>query len=535
MNHKTYPADIATEGALAAGDPYASGTVKKAAWQYLLGRLFTGCAGFAYLIILVRSMDAVPFARFVTMLGYAATVGLFCGFGIDKVASRYVPEGRLFHVGARLNHLIAALTAIRFVVLIGAAMATYCAWTALERVFFGGVHAMPPGLMVLIVGLNMFQFLTAILQALVQQKLLTQTLITQWAGRLAILAVLINADARIELTGVLLISAIPELIGACALAVFVRSYLLKISENVAPSAGDSAWPSRPAMVKLALHNCGYSWLVAPPQGNSMVMISASLVAAPFVAAYGFFTGLIDRIKMYLPMMLVLNLVEPVLTAGYMRDRNFKTLADRAVLLYKINCLMVLMLATWTAIVATPLTAMLTHGRFLEYAFVLTVVLIQLALGSQNIVLQIIVNNVGRSDFLTRSGLAALLAMGIALLFLVGTQHSRYFYFLPLIYEIVNSVAIIFLLRKNGFNYPSSAAFHIGLGVAIAAAYLLCAPILATFSTPLAAVIGVAMGVGVVFMLSLYLFPLLRGDEWGLLRNLVGNKREPIVALDEVGP
>jgi O-antigen/teichoic acid export membrane protein len=524
MHHKSSPARIATDRTSAAGDPYASGTVKKAAWQYLLGRILTGCAGFAYLIILVRVMDAVAFARFVTMLGYAATVGLFCGFGLDKVASRYVPEGRLFHIGPRLNHLIAALTVIRSIVLIIAAVLTYFAWAALEGAFFGGVLEMPAGLMVLIVGLNLFQFLTAILQALVQQKLLTQILVAQWVVRLTTLAVLINAGSRIGLTEALLISAVPELIGALALAIFIRAYLLRISKNVVPSTGGAAWPSRPAMLKLALHNCGYAWLVAPPQGNSMVMMSASLVAAPFVAAYGFFTGLIDRIKMYLPMMLVLNLVEPVLTAGYMKDRNFKDLADRAVLLYKINCLVVLMLATWTAIVAAPLTSILTNGRFLEYSLVLPVVLVQLALGSQNIVLQIIVNNVGRSDFLTMSGLAALLAMGLSLVLLIGAQQSRYFYFLPLIYEVFNSAALIFLLRKSGFDYPSTTAFHIGLCLTSAAAYLLCAPVPATFGAPLTAVICAALGVGAIFLLSLYLLRPLRAEEWAVLRQIVTSKR-----------
>jgi hypothetical protein len=469
-------------------------------------------------------MDAIPFARFITMLGYAATVGLFCGFGLDKVAARYVPEGRLFHVGARLNHLIAVLTAIRCGVLLIAAFVTYLAWSGLEPVFFHGVHQMPPGLMVLIVGLNMFQFLTAILQALVQQKLLTQILIAQWSVRLAILAVLISAGSRIGLAEALLISAVPELIGAFALAAFIRSYLLRISENVAPLAGDTTWPPRPALLKLALHNCGYAWLVAPPQGNSMVMMSASLVAAPFVAAYGFFTGLIDRIKMYLPMMLVLNLVEPVLTAGYMKNRDFKTLAGRAVLLYKINCLMVLTLATWTAIVAEPLTSILTRGRFLEYALVLPVVLIQLALGSQNIVLQIIANNLGRSDFLTTSGLTALVAMGLSLLFLIVMGQARYFYFLPLTYEIFNSVTIIVLLRKNGFDYPSTTAFHTWLCATSAAAYLLCAPILTTFVAPLAAVGCAAIGVGAVFLLSLYLLRPLRTAEWAILRQVVTRQR-----------
>lgn len=524
MKIRSSQADRSSGCAHPADDPYASRTVKTAAWQYLLGRILTGCAGFAYLIILVRVMDAVSFARFVTMIGYAATVGLFCGFGLDKVASRYVPEGRLFHIGTRLNGLIAVLTAMRLGVLLMVALITYFSWTALEGMFFNEIHRMPPGLVVLIVGLNLFQFLTIILQALVQQKLLTQILIAQWAVRLTVLAALTNAQVPIGLNEALLISAVPELIGAIALAVFTHRYLVSISENSAASPTERGWPSRPAMLKLALHNCGYAWLVAPPQGNSMVMMSASLVAAPFVAAYGFFTGLIDRIKMYMPMMLVLNLIEPVLTAGYMKDRNFTHLAERAVLLYKINSVLVVMLAVWAAIVAVPLTSVLTNGRFLEYSVVLPVLLIQLALGSQNIILQIIVNNVGRSDFLTVSGLAALLAMGLSLFFVIGAQQTRYFYFLPLIYELVNSMALIFLLRKNGFGYPSTAGFYMGLGLTSAVAYLLCRPVVTVFSAPLIGVMCAAIGVGAVFLASLYLFPLLRKDEWAMLRQIIVKKR-----------
>jgi O-antigen/teichoic acid export membrane protein len=524
MNTKSSQIGIGADGTLAAPDPYASGTVKKAAWQYLLGRILTGCAGFAYLIILVRIMDAVSFARFVTMIGYAATVGLFCGFGLDKVASRYVPEGRLFHIGAKLNNLIAALTAVRLAVLLIATVSTYVAWPFLARTFFSGVNQMPAGLMMLIVGLNLFQFISLILQALIQQRLLTQILIAQWAVRLTVLAILTKLAMPVGLTEALLISALPELIGAVALAIFTYRYLSLISKDAkAPSHGP-AWPTRQAALQLALHNCGYAWLVAAPQGNSMVMISASLVSAPFVAAYGFFTGLIDRIKMYLPMMLVLNLVEPVLTAGYMRDKDFKGLADKAVLLYKMNCLLVIGMAIWVALIAAPLTSILTNGRFLEYSIVLPFLLLQLAMGSQNIILQIIVNNVGRSDFLTWSGLSALLAMGLTFIVIVLTGQSRYFFLAPLIYELINAFTIIFLLKRNGFDYPTNVAFYIGLSMTSAVAYLLCRPILNLLTTPLAVVICSGVGVAIVFLISLYVFPLLRKDEWAMLRQLMRGKR-----------
>lgn len=524
MNDKLPPVEIGAASVLPLGDPYVSGTVKKAAWQYLFGRMLTGCAGFAYLIILVRMMDAVAFAKFVTMIGYAATVGLFCGFGLDKVASRYVPEGRLFHIGPRLNRLIAALAAVRLVVLMTATMISYLAWPSLERMFFSGVSRMPAGLAVLIIGLNLFQFISLILQALIQQKMLTKILIAQWSVRLAIIAILIKSGIPVGLTEALMISALPELIGALALLIFTYRHLLEISKHATASHLESPWPSPQAAMKLSMHNCGYAWLVSAPQGNSMVMISAALVSAPFVAAYGFFTGLIDRIKMYLPMMLVLNLVEPVLTAGYMRNKSFKDLADKSILLYKLNCLLVIMLALWAALVAEPLTSMLTNGRFLEYSVVLPILLVQLAMGSQNIILQVIVNNVGRSDFLTWSGFMALLAMGVTFLGIMGTQNLGCFYYAPLIYEITNALTIILLLRRSGFDYPTNGAFHIGLCLTSAAAYVVCRPLLTAITAPLMMIICAGVGVVTVFLVTLYVFPLLRKDDWATLRQLMTGKR-----------
>ena len=524
MNDQFPPIEIGTKNALPTGDPYASSTVKNAAWQYLFGRVLTGCAGFAYLILLVRMMDAVAFARFVTMIGYAATVGLFCGFGLDKVASRYVPEGRLFHIGARLNRLIGALAAVRFGVLLTATIISYLAWPILERTFFSGVSRMPAGLMILIIGLNLFQFISLILQALLQQKMLTRILIAQWSVRLAVIAMLFKLGIPVGLNTALLISAVPEFIGAVALFIFTYRHLADLSKNSTASYPGLAWPSPRAVMKLSVHNCGYAWLVAAPQGNSMVMLSAALVSAPFVAAYGFFTGLIDRIKMYLPMMLVLNLVEPVLTAGYMRSKNFKDLADKSTLLYKLNCLLIIMLALWAALVAEPLTSILTSGKFMEYSIVLPILLVQLAMGSQNIILQMIVNNVGRSDFLTWSGFIALLTMGLTFLWIVGTENTRYFFYAPLIYEITNALTIIFLLRRNGFDYPINVRFHIGLCLTSAAAYILCRSLLTTVTFPLTVVFCAGAGVATVFLITLYVFPLLRNDEWAMLRQLTTRKR-----------
>jgi O-antigen/teichoic acid export membrane protein len=452
--------------------PYTRANVRSVLVHYLCGRLLSGAAGILFVVLLVRHMATPDYARFATMSGAAATLGMLSSLGLEKAVTRFVPEGRLCQSGAALSRFIWLLVGLRLAALFTVTVALIVAWPYL----FAGTPTVTTGFLLplaaLIISINLFQFLALILQALVQQKTLTRVLVIQWGGRLLLLVTLLFAGLRLDLKQALYIVAVPDAIGSVVLGAAIWHYLrlLRGTDTGAEALPRAPWPAWPEIWKTSRHNYGYAWLITPPQGNAMIVIASFAVAAPLIAAYGFFISIVERIRTYLPLMFLLNLAEPILIAGYIRDRDFQELCRRSHMLYKLNLILLMLLLGWCAAVAPAITNLLTGGKYGAYAFLLPLLFVQVALGSHNMILQIIANSVGRSDILSKSGAVALGAMMLALLLCLKAGAPLLLFATPLIFEIANIAVTVVLLRRYGFNYSMLAWFHFALALACGAAY-----------------------------------------------------------------
>jgi len=504
---------FASKESASADSPYSLSSVKSAAWHYVVGRILTGGAGFAYLIFLVRAMDPEPYAVYLTMIGYAATVGLLSGVGLDKVIARYVPEGRLLHAGQELNSLVISLLVLKIVALSFACIVTYLFWSFVASVLFQGLDHFPWWLIPLIISYNIFQFLSIILQTLIQQRLLTVVLAIQWSVRLGAVVLMQLHGMHIGISAAILISVLPDLVGTLALTLTLRKHLHSIGVTNCAYTIKDRWPPTREMAKISLHNYGYAWLIAAPQGNFVLMIAATLVVPINVAAYGFFSGLIDRIKMYLPLMLLFNLLEPVFTANYMQDKDFTKLCNRALILYKINFYFVIFLAVSVSLVAPQLTSILTNGKYLAFSYIFPVILIQIAIASHNVILQMIINNIGRSEFLSASGSVALISMAATLIIIITTGEKKYFFCAPVIYELSNTWIVIFLMKLNNIEYPSTGKFHLKIVLISIGSYITCRLLFGKMSFSALFIFGNFFVVFVLFLAAGYFLSVLRSDEW----------------------
>lgn len=219
----------------------------------------------------------------------------------------------------------------------------------------------------------------------------------------------------------------------------------------------------------------------------MIILAAAFLAAPFVAAYGFFISLMERCKQYLPLQFMLNLAEPVLIAAYVKDRDFDRLCHHNRLLYKFNLLFIMPALAWVAAIAPQITSLLTGGKYVEYAWLLPLLMMQLALGSHATVLQIIINAVGKSAVLSISGFSALLSMGFAILLAVAGGRAEYLVLAPLLYEFVNNAVAVAALRGRGYRYDPQFFFHAKLAVSTFLAWWFAHEALAYFSHPASAI------------------------------------------------
>jgi pyruvyl transferase EpsO len=288
--------------------PYTRANVRQGILHYLLGRGMSGISGFVSIILLVRYMEVSVFAAYTTLIGLIMMVGILSSLGLERAATRYVPEGRLKHSAALLARFVWVTSAARLAI---AALLTgmlgilwpFLGVSVFDRVPIGDFSW---AIACYLIASTLFQYLSVVMQALVQQKVLTRILVIQWGGRLLLILALVASYSRITLDQALWIMALPEMVGVVVLALAVRRYLMKLHhhQHESPNITGATWPVWRDVRQMALHNHGYNLLTAPPQGYFMRMLAAAFLPVPFVAAYGFFLSLVERARPYLPMKLM---------------------------------------------------------------------------------------------------------------------------------------------------------------------------------------------------------------------------------------
>ncbi len=507
--------------------PYSRDNVRRGLAHYLLGRGMSAVAGFFTVVLLVRHMEVPAYATYTAILGFCTLAGMLAGLGMERALARFIPEGALHQPGAALARFIRIACAARLTVTALLILVVLLSWTVLAENFnaLALAGSFPLALIFLLLNSSMFQFFSAVMQSLVQQKKLTRVMVVQWGGRLVLILGILSSNGGITLEQALWLMALPDGIGALILGWMVHNYIGASGKRM--PAGDrttACWPPWRQVNRLALNNYGYNLLAALPQSSSMIILAAAFLTAPFVAAYGFYINLLERIKQYLPLQFMLNLAEPVLIAGFVRDRNFERLCSYSRLLYKFNLLLLMPGLAWLAAIAPALTQILTGGKYAEHAWVLPLLVLQLAMGSHATIMQIIINAVGRSGILSISGCAALAAMALVIGLTLASGHYQWLVAAPLAYEMVNNLVAMTLLGRQGLRYDPQWIFHGKLLAATVAAWMAASFAGAhvealTAQVLLAGVVGTA-----IFGLTAALLHMADPAEFETMRDLLNNSR-----------
>ncbi len=394
--------------------PYSKENLSVGIKHFLLGRGLAGLAGFATVVLLVRFMSVEHYAGYTALTGVIVLAGIIAGLGFERAVSRYVPEGRLERGASELGRFIWIMALMRLAAAMLMCLVLYASWHWVLAVFHDvNISKFPIALACFVLAETLFQYFSSVLQALVLQKTLTQLMVIQWAGRLFLILLFVWQQAQIDLEDSLWIMAIPEMLGVIGFVLALLHYINKLSETQSTiNQHEATWPNWQGVTQLSLHNYGFTLLAAPPQGYFMKMLAAAFLPTQMVAAYGFFLSVAERLRQYIPLHLLYNLIEPVMIASYLQDKNFKTLSYRSQLLYKSNLLLMVPVIAWIVVAGPQIIGLLTGGKFQEFTWILLVVFVQLTVGSHVVLLQLILNSVNASVVLVRAGFWALLVMAI---------------------------------------------------------------------------------------------------------------------------
>lgn len=433
---------------------YSSSSIRAGALHYVFGRGAAGIAGLGSVLLLARYMDVMSYAGYTTLIGLAALLGVLGSVGLERVVARYVPEGITQRNPEELAGLIWKTALIRLATSLAILLLAFVLWPWITRTLEHiGLDHLPLPLAVFLVAEALFQHLASVFQALMMQKTLTRLMIIQWLGRLLLIGWAAKSGPGITLDEALWITCIPEsLVVSCSaitLANFLRLAGRRSHDQLPPSS--RPWPPWSAVAAMAAHNYAFTLLAAPPQGYVMRLLISATLPVEIVAAYGFFQSLAEKARQYIPMHFFFSIIEPLVMARYVQDRNFALLSQRCEMIYATNLLVFVPAIVWVALAGNEITTLLGGAKFAGHSWILVLVMAQLLIGSHVVVLQLILNAVGQSRILTKASTCALVGfVGYTLLISRSTEIA--IVGAPIVFSLIANLLIVADLKRLGYGY-----------------------------------------------------------------------------------
>lgn len=485
-------------------------------------------AGFVTVILMARYMDIKSYAGFTALTGLISFAGILSSLGLERVIARYLPEARLTGSTQTLSRLIWTLTAVRLAASVVICLCLYLAWPLLMQWFKDvDIPYFPAALVCFVIAESLFQHFSAVFQSLVQQKALTQILVIQWAGRLVMLWLALQADHHLSLEEALWMMALPEMLSIIAFVWVQQQHLKQLAAATLPDSASSVSASQVSdwsgMATMAMHNYGFTLLAAPPQGYFVKMLAAIFLPTQLVAAYGFFVSIAEKARQYIPLHFFYNLIEPVMVGNYLQHQDFNKLTKFCQWLYKSNLMILVPAIVWIAVAGTHLVDILTAGKYHTYVWVLLLVMVQLTIGSHVVLLQLILNAIEKSVLLMRAGALGLVVLLLFWLISVPIE-PKLLITGPILFSLICNIYIIRSLNNMGYRY--GLTWQVFTGVLAAGFVALSIGLVANqqwfvrYSSDMVVTILAGLVVTLVYLMFVYLLKVISHEELGFLKSFV---------------
>lgn len=450
------PADpldsTADDAARSASDPYSAARIKRGAFYLIGGKALTALAGVGTFLLLVRELPMEQFGAYTILFGLIELVDALSDLGASQILSRYVPELLVKRRHAALRRVVAMALTFRVVVL-AIFLASVFALAPLVFPLIGlgdwqwAAKAYLAVVLVRVVELSLFGVLESMLHQAIAQLGFSLVTVVRF-GLLAVAA----ANAGLRLETVIAIELTTDLIGC---GVLLIGLMRRIPRHPGRANEDAAAWLRgnwSRMRAFGLKGYAQHLLIIPYVGSTNRLLVGGTLASAEVALFGFAQSVTDLIYRYLPANLLVGIIRPVLTARYVRDRQFADLELAANLIFKINATLICAAAVMIFAGGKPMLDVVTRGKYHEGVVALLLLMCALLLAySMRSMLDHVCHALEHNGPLIWANALMLLSLppGIALLPVVGV------YALPaanLSGAILACTVIAWRLSREGFRF-----------------------------------------------------------------------------------
>jgi len=339
--------------------------------HFAFGRTLGAAVGLASLLLLVRALARDDYGLYIALLAAFEIVQIAASPGAHAVVFRFVPELRSPPAAPALARLVLGVSCYGLLTL-GLAAAVLGALAEGVATLLGAPHqgAALRAFALVMIFEGMARLLDAQFESLLEQGLAQLSALLRNGLRLLALALLSGFGSHeVTLPAWVAVEAFTTAVGLCVAAALMAGHLRRALRS--SRAGLGAAP--PAAHEFALsrwwHYAGPSWaahLVGVASGVEMVklLLSKGLGAAA-AAPFGFAAALAGTLQRYLPSILLVGWLRPLLISAHAAGRPAAHLVALAGTLLKLNVLVLAPLGCLVAVAGAPLVQLLSGGRLPE--------------------------------------------------------------------------------------------------------------------------------------------------------------------------
>jgi O-antigen/teichoic acid export membrane protein len=443
---------------MAERDPYQSKHVRRGMRQFISGRLIQAVASLAVMLIMVRVMSVGEYALYITATALATFLGTVSIMGLDRVLTRYVPEGRLKATPARLIRFINTMNGLRLAAVGVIVLVVALGWPHLASWINLPARGLILPVLLFAVVHAFVQFQGIVMQSLMLQAALRNATTAIWLLRIVLLLGVLWAIPPLDALLALWLTVVSEAAGWLWMAgATLRHYADLRRSTESDAARDASWPGTPReILRFGWHNYLMGQASFPAQPRVQQLVAAAFFPPPVVAAFGFFRNLSVQLRGYLPFQLMKNLAEPVMIGRYVQTQDFSQLNAMTTAMLKMNILLIAPLAAWLAVAGGPAIALLTGGKFADLAWLLGVLVVSLVISSQVTLLVIAANAIGLSNRLP----AATITASICTVLLLWTQIPVFgiaaLALSDMVFGLVTILLVVRSMKRAGYPYRFGA-------------------------------------------------------------------------------
>ncbi|HET7716742.1 MAG TPA: hypothetical protein VFK86_14045 [Bauldia sp.] len=346
---------------------------KRALSSYVAYNLVNYALGFAFQILLVKTLPATEYATYMVLFGFLFALDSFLSLGVDRTLKRFIPifvhaqdRAGMRALGRRLA-LVRAGTLIAFVV-----------GLVFGHELLGGLlpTGASPGLLIAFgvwfVAYRLFQDMDSLAQGLVQHGMSVALTTGELLLRIGTVTAVLFLSSDMTAEVVVTISAVTLTLLDVVLAARLKQWMSSSAETGAgvdpPRSDREALAQIPGFMAAA-YGSTLGWMIANP---SVIRIVASTgLQVTVLAAFSFLQALAGALQRLFPGLLLLPVLEPILAGMSLRGRNDQTAAALS-FIFKLDLAIVLGATIAVAIAGRDIVTLLSQAAYADYYGILFV-------------------------------------------------------------------------------------------------------------------------------------------------------------------